>query len=192
MDAKMMQSIAQEIAQILSATVSQAEGYDLEADFAMPDGTRFCVRYSQHEGKFHIHGILNGLRKYMPYHAKSPDIGVSQDKSPVRIARDIQRRLLPDLISLTAQCRARQAEHETSKQKAREAAQSICDASNGVIEILECNRSGDGTSAELYANRSSGLYLNGVVYPDTANLELHHISIELAVKVAQVLREFAQ
>jgi len=59
------------------------------------------------------------LRPHMPYNAKRAEITVSQAKSAAVIARDIERRLLPDLRNLLYTLRERKAqsdEYEAGRQ----------------------------------------------------------------------------
>ncbi len=82
--------------------LAMGEGWTAEArahnDVLVSPDMRLYCRLGSYGSNRHLHIMLDtqGLSQYRGYGYDIPDIGVNPDRSPESIARDIQRRLLPD------------------------------------------------------------------------------------------------
>jgi hypothetical protein len=110
---------AQLIAEQLTGEWSASDGpSSYSATLTGPDGESLFVNigWRNEEPKLAISASFNGLKEHIPYKAKkSHDIGVSKAKSPATVAREIERRLLPDYRVILGQARERKANHDESE-----------------------------------------------------------------------------
>jgi len=124
------------VAKILGFTINEEKlkenkGY---IELNNPNGASFdftCITYSYHcDEKFEIRGNYS----YNPndcgaikYNESSPRIGISWHKTPEQIAKDIQRRFLPEYLEIEAKCKAYKESKsnriETRNQKLKELAE---------------------------------------------------------------------
>ena len=81
------------------------------------DGLVFSPIWNN-SNRVEIHGYYGGLNKYLPYEREKTEITVSMAKTPERIAKDIEKRLLPAYKKVYAETmEAKKVDDEYKKKK---------------------------------------------------------------------------
>lgn len=111
-----------------------------------PDGQRITVEDHTHrmgrpDGRLYVAVNFGDLRAFVPreYHAehgKYPQIGMSIDKAPAKVAADVRRRLLPGYAEAFAAALAAKERHDAEERREQELLAAVAEACGGkVIDV---------------------------------------------------------
>ena len=103
-----------------SKSVAGDNAYRDDVTLQGPDGEQVHLRWDGYaaKGRVLIGGSLDtDLYQHKPYNAKNLTITVAETKPAAQIARDIERRLLPDYRELLATVRASKAASDKAEQE---------------------------------------------------------------------------
>jgi len=123
-DEDRLQALAPGIAEALGWEVERKErDYRHYVEIVATEERRLGLSVTDGHGTMGISGRFPAPpsswgSSWLPYDAKTPRINVSLKKTAEAIARDIERRLLPEYEPLLAEALRRRAEHEGSEDKA--------------------------------------------------------------------------
>jgi hypothetical protein len=148
---------------------------------------RLEVSGSYHHLTEHLKQGYRSLRDYglIKYDEKEPRIGVAVARGALAIAKDIQRRLLPDVERMTAGMKEKAAEALAGQELTRINADRLAAAVHG--RVLEDRITSH--EAPVYAN--NGVYLSARVAGDSVRFEHFTVDIEGAIAIGRVLAEMA-
>lgn len=169
---------------------------DFSVNLTDRDGISFGLEmgsYSTPAGKMHVSGNTNGLSKYRRYQEQEgKSINVDPHRGIVAVANDIARRFLPSHRALMAHLQASEAADKAYKARARATADSILEASGGLLREGNNNGDGDGSQIVLCDNteRNAGLSLRlDVSGSDSINIRHGWMSVNFAVKLAELIAQ---
>jgi hypothetical protein len=147
------------------------------------------LHFTDFKGRLHISGCINGLAKYMPYKAVRPSISADNRRTSTAIARDIQRRLLPEYRALLDTCAMRKLADDEYKAHKQALADKLC--ATGMARPLEW---GSSDSIMLVdTDNIDGLDFKAQVNENSIRFEYLDLSADLALKVfAMLARESEQ
>lgn len=101
--------------------------------FEFTDGN-VQISFSGMKGKFHVGSTLIGYDYSKHGRISTPSINVSRSKSPEVIARDIERRLLPELRKVQAELNGKNSERDARARELGAIAAELIEASDGILE----------------------------------------------------------
>ncbi len=148
----------------------EPEAYDRPAYIKSSDGLEVRIVFKQREGKIRFSGYLGRLTDYMHRGSNAeviPAIMVSATRSAFDIAKDVNRRLIPQYRSLRQALLQRHRERMDQLEDAHEFAESLVAASLGYAELLDGKDripDYDRDSTQLYLNRRTAEELGHGVY----------------------------
>jgi hypothetical protein len=155
--------------------------------FNLPDGGRLYFSCGRQRGQLHISArVANSLREHRPYYrdgeAPKTSMNVSESKDAMRIAADVQRRLLPEYEREAAACAANKARSDDNNAK-RVAALTKVVAPFG--ERVQCDeRTGEPRPVSI--DREGKFSLTAKPYCESLKLEIE-VAPEVAGKIAALL-----
>jgi hypothetical protein len=139
-----LQAMAQGVAAVMGYTVKprSESNHGGFAEIVRPDGRGFslnCAGGLAPRGKIHISGSfpdrIDGRQAWRPASGVSyPSINVAADKPAATVAKEIERRLMPDYLPLLAECREHIARwSKVAEETARTAAQ-LAEGVGGTVD----------------------------------------------------------
>jgi hypothetical protein len=137
----------------------EPEAYDRPVYIKSTDGLEVRITFKQREGKIRFSGYLGKLTDYMHRGSNAevvPAIMVSATRSAFDIAKDVNRRLIPQYRALKQTLLQRHRERMDELEDAHEFAESLVAASLGYAELLQGKDripDYDRDSQQLYLNR---------------------------------------
>jgi len=175
---------------------------DCWADVGGPGGLRLILNASHHAGKFAIRGkyFEAGEGRGWAYpDAAMPrledtgkrwepcdSIGVSQSKSPERIAADIVRRLLPDYRKAYALCIADRDAYATEQSTRAGQAGLLIDALGGIAKLYSEHKSGHGVTFNSLTELHGGVEVR---YDGDVDLKVNYLPLSAALRICAILAE---
>jgi hypothetical protein len=149
-------------------------------------GVEMKLWLSVESGRLRIHADSMGLYEYLWREERFPTITCSLAKTPPQIARDIERRVLPDYRALLEKVLARKQAHHERRRKQFECCQKLADLLGTEVRG-ELERQGDprvycfgkGTSTiefTVASDTSVHIEIRGAVY--VAALQIAHTAQE--------------
>lgn len=195
-----LHAIAREIASYLPgyAVVPPEDGQWYASLRRETDGAAFVLTHARGtKAQVHVSGKypedLNGNgRRYMsprdwcvlPYGETEPSIGVSGNRSPEVIARDIARRFLPEYEPLYAACLVRKAERDSYRTTTRSQLEKVADAlGEGARKISD-----DADADRFTYYGPSGIF--GTFH--ATSLELRSLPPDAVVEIAAIVRRYGE
>lgn len=155
------------------------------------DDDRACLNVREDRGRLEISGSFwehnTNLISYVysvahtPYHT----IGASASRSPLAVARDIARRLLPAFRADLAEARTRYAERLAQAQRSAQLAADLAALVGG--SVRRPTQGDDGRSTFSAYNLDYNIRLDGYTYGDDVTVELRGLTPEQAARVLQSL-----
>ena len=131
-----------------------------------------------HKGKVVVTGFLP-KGNYSRHDLHGPKISITASRGPEAIAKEIQRRLLPDYEAVMAEAMKRKADAEAYDNAARNNLERLADAFGTVV------RDGDTT---LHVGSVNDNYYGVATAGNTwARLELRSVPIDMAVRIGRIL-----
>ena len=139
-------------------------------------------------GRLFIRGEMPGGHgtTFLPHGATIPRITVSLSKTTQQIARDIERRFLPDYLALWQQCQDRKTATESAYAKCWANAQRLAGTGAGV-ELRGDRRQYQEPGIHYYGMNQGRGYFDGQVHTDSVRLDIRSLSVELAEKVIRLI-----
>ena len=131
------------------------------------------------------------LRKHTDSRDDSPKITVSDTRTAEAIAKDLERRFIPQAEAVLAKVRERKAAADTATTRQAEVVKQL--EATGVLSAYNaCNFTSQGDNPRLHDARPydtrKGAISASVTYAGEVKLEIDWITPELAVKVLEVLK----
>lgn len=179
-------------------TVADKFGND-NRTITTPDGFSFHIGWSEYgrdaftrlniSGEYHAEKLYD----HIPYGAIRPSIGVSTAKSPATIAKDIERRFLPEYKALITAARERKAKSDDYANRSIANAGKLAESSGGVFSVVEKSEYSNGPrtpTSNLHMNHKSVGYGNVSVSDESVKIDLSSIPLELASRIMEVMAEY--
>ena len=164
------------------------EEYAEHGDRLLKDNIKLFVRYSGHslKDKFRVSADIETPRDCYVMssgdkNALVLDISVSNKKNAECIARDIQRRLLPDVMKYKAVADERTNQHNQYKGKQAGNKKRLSD-------ILPMWSNDDNSESMRFSLDKCDAYGSIQVSSDTVKIEISSLPINLACKILEILK----
>lgn len=134
-----------------------------------------------------VEGGYTSPRSYgvLKYDEKEPEISVAVSRGAAVVAKEIQRRLLPEVERITAGMKEKVAEALAYQDQSQANAEQFAAAIGG--KILENHGHGNGREVPVYAN-GDGIYLSARVGGDSVRFEHFTCDYITAIRIAQAIR----
>jgi hypothetical protein len=190
MDTRQLETLCDEITMSLNHRARfvgmKGEFSDQDAHFETPNGAQFYIRIDTHTHRLSVNGHYNGLWKFRnSYNNPAPSITVSPDRTPAQIARDIERRFLPDFLEDYARTQANKTRHMQEIDQTLATAQTVIDASGDYYHRPH------GSQDHPLETPRLELYSYGAAIFGKANVSTNSVDMELqsltASEAAQVI-----
>jgi hypothetical protein len=142
---------------------------------------------SVESGRLRIHADSMGLYEFLWREERFPSITCSLAKTPPRIARDIERRVLPEYRLLLEKVLTRKAAHDERKRQQHECCQQIADLLGAEV------RDGQGRDGDprVYCYGKGTAAIEFIVSSDTSvHIEIRGASFQAAMHIAHTTQEW--
>lgn len=115
---------------------------DLYGTVLLSDGGRglFFHPIWSSADRMEISGYYGGLGQFLPYDREKTKITVSMAKAPERVARDIEKRLLPAYERMLAKAIESKERHDRYEREKKDVLESVRDAIGGDAHIIQDDR----------------------------------------------------
>ncbi len=97
------------------------------------EGEAICFDVIEHQGRLSISGSFGDCNAYLDYQAKRPKITVDAGRDPAIIAREIERKVLPDYRELLASARHHKALTEARQARIQATIEGVTAALGGTV-----------------------------------------------------------
>jgi len=128
-----------------------------------------------------------GLYEFTWREERFPAITCSLKKTPAQVARDIERRVLPEYRALLETLLARKAAHDERKRKQHECCQQIAD----ILGTEMREGQGRDTDPRVYCYGKASSSIEFIVMSDTTvKIEIRGAAFEAAKNIAHTTQEW--
>jgi hypothetical protein len=151
------------------------------------NGIEMKLWLSIESGRLKVSADSMGLYTFTWREERFPTITCSLTKTPPQIARDIERRVLPEYKALLEKLLARKAVHDDRKRKQHECCQQIADVLGTEM------REGQGRESDprvyCYGKGTSAIEFS-VMSDTSVRIEIRSCSFEAALQIAHTTQEW--
>jgi hypothetical protein len=151
------------------------------------NGVEMKLWLSVESGRLKVSADSLGLYEFAWREERFPAITCSLEKTPAQVARDIERRVLPEYKALLEKLLVRKAAHDERKRKQHECCQQIAD-------ILRTEmREGQGRDSDprVYCYGKGTSSIEFIVMSDTTvKIEIRGAAFEAAMQIAHTTQEW--
>ncbi len=151
------------------------------------NGVAMKLRVSIEGGRLRVSADSMGMYDFTWREERFPVISCSLTKTPPQMARDIERRVLPEYRALLEKVIARKALSDERKRKQHECCQRIADLLN--TEMRQAQGRQSDPSVYCYGKGTSSIEF--IVMSDTTvKIEIRGAAFEAALQIAQTTAEY--
>jgi hypothetical protein len=146
--------------------------------------------YGAQAGKFTVSGSFyadgQNLHTFKPRETDYAPICVSSTRHPQDIARDIERRLLPQFYKCFDTALETKRKHDARTRKVNELAQAVCDASSGAFTMYENTMNTPYPEIGLYAG-GGDMHARAKIYEESITFDSLSVPHDLAIEIAKLI-----
>lgn len=137
-----------------------------------------------------VNGGYRSPRDYgaIKYEEKEPSIGVAVSRGAAVVAKEIRRRLLPEVERITAAMKVKVAEALAHQDQTLTNAERFAEALGGEVRANDGGRYGGSREIPVYAN-GNGSYVSARVCGDSVRFEHFTTDIETALAIGRAIRQ---
>lgn len=140
-------------------------------------------------GRLKVSADSMGLYDFTWHNERFPAISCSLQKTPPQMARDIERRVLPEYKALLEKVLARKAVSDERKRKQHECCQQIADTLRVNTEMREGQ--GRDSDPRVYCYGKGTSSIEFIVMSDTTvKIEIRGAAFEAAMQIAHTTQEY--